>query len=78
LVTGGTRDTPALAVFVESATLVAITVTVCALLIKAGAVSSPAAEMLPSGGFRDKVIAEFELPATAAVNAWACGGDNVT
>jgi hypothetical protein len=36
--TGGASDTLALAVLVESATLVAVTVTVCALVIEAGAV----------------------------------------
>ena len=36
--TGGASDTLALAVLVESATLVAVTVTVCALVIDAGAV----------------------------------------
>ena len=36
--TGGASDTLALADFVESATLVAVTVTVCALGIEAGAV----------------------------------------
>ena len=36
--TGGASDTLALAVLVESAALVAVTVTVCALVIEAGAV----------------------------------------
>ena len=36
--TGGDSDTVALADSVESATLVAVTVTVCALAIEAGAV----------------------------------------
>jgi hypothetical protein len=36
--TGGASDTLALVVLVESATLVAVTVTVCALVIEAGAV----------------------------------------
>ena len=36
--TGGASDTLALADLVESATLVAVTVTVCALVIEAGAV----------------------------------------
>ena len=36
--TGGASDTLALAVLVESATLIAVTVTVCALAMEAGAV----------------------------------------
>ena len=38
MLTGGASDTAALAVLVESATLVAVTVTVCALEMEAGAV----------------------------------------
>ena len=42
--------TVAVADFVESATLVAVTVTVWALVIEAGAVYRPAALMLPTSG----------------------------
>ena len=76
--TGGASDTLALAVLVESATLVAVTVTVCALEMEAGAVKTPAAEMLPTAGLSDQVTAVFEVFATVAVNACVCDGVRMT
>ena len=76
--TGGASDTLALADLVESATLVAVTVTVCALEMEAGAVKTPAAEMLPTAGLSDQVTAVFEVFATVAVNACVCDGVRVT
>src|ERR1039458_9742483 len=55
--TGGASDTLALTDLVESATLVAVTVMVCVLEMEAGAVKTPAAEMLPTAGLSDQVTA---------------------
>ena len=52
--------------FVESATLVAITVTVWELAIEAGAVYRPAAVMLPTTGLSDQVTAELPVLVTVA------------
>ena len=51
----------------ESATLVAVTVTLCEVLMRAGAVYNPFAK-LPTDGFMDQVTAVFPLPVTVAVN----------
>jgi hypothetical protein len=75
---GGTSDTIALATLVESAALVAATVTVCEVETDAGAVYRPDAEMLPSAGLSDQLTAVFEVLATAVVNAWACAGRSAT
>jgi hypothetical protein len=34
--------------------------------------------MLPTAGLSDQVTAVFDVPATAAVNAWVCDGVRVT
>jgi hypothetical protein len=56
--------------FVESAALVAITVTVWELPIEPGAVYSPAAPMLPTTGLIDHVTAVLLVPVTAAEKLW--------
>jgi hypothetical protein len=60
-----------LAVFVLSTTLVAVTVTVCALVTVAGAVYTPFA-IVPTGGLIDQVTAVFVVPVTVALNVAAC------
>jgi hypothetical protein len=55
---------------VVSATLVAVTVTAWELVMLAGAVYSPVAEMLPTLGLIDQVTAVFVVPVTVAVNCW--------
>ena len=66
--TRGTTVTLAVAVLLVSATLVAVTVTVCGLLSVAGAVYRPALEIVPTAGLTDHVTAVFVVPVTAAVN----------
>jgi hypothetical protein len=51
---------------VESATLVAVTVTVWELVIEPGAVYRPAALMLPTTGLIDHVTAVLLVPVTVA------------
>jgi hypothetical protein len=67
-VTGGVIVTLALAFLVVSATLVAVTVTVCGLPSAAGAVYNPPLEIVPSAGLTDHVTAVFVVPVTVAVN----------
>jgi hypothetical protein len=55
---------------VASATLVAVTVTAWELVMLAGAVYRPVAEMLPTLGLIDQVAAVFVVPVTVAVNCW--------
>jgi hypothetical protein len=62
-VTGGSKVTVAEALLVTSATLVAVTVTVCWLAIGEGAMYSPLLLML-------HVTLMLEEPVTAAVNCW--------
>lgn len=62
------RFTVAEADFVESATLVAVIVTACAVEIEAGAVKSPVLEMVPTFGLRDHVTVVSLAPVTVAVN----------
>ena len=57
--------------FVGSATLVAFTVTVCELVIEAGAVYRPAAVMLPTTGLIDQVTAVLLVLVTMAEKLWA-------
>ena len=54
-----------------SATLVAVTVTVCAALMTEGAVYNPF-DRLPTEGNTDQVTAVLELPLTVAANCWVC------
>jgi hypothetical protein len=55
---------------VESAALVALTVTVWELTIKAGAVYRPEAVMLPTTGLSDHVTAVLPAPVTVAAKPW--------
>jgi hypothetical protein len=66
--TEGTTVTPAVAFLLVSATLVAVTVTVCGLLSVAGAVYRPPLEIIPTAGLTDHVTAVFVVPVTTAVN----------
>jgi hypothetical protein len=66
--TGGTTVTLAVAVLLVSATLVAVTVTVCGLPSVAGAEYRPPLEIVPTAGLTDHVTAIFVVPVTAAVN----------
>jgi hypothetical protein len=63
--------TEALAALVGAATLVAVTVTVWAALMAAGAVYRPVLVIVPTLGLIDHVTAVFpEPPVTLAVNCW--------
>ena len=66
--TGGTTVTLAVAFLLVSATLVAVTVTVCGLPSVAGAVYRPPLEIVPTAGLTDHVTAVFVVPVTATVN----------
>ena len=68
--TGGFRVTVTEADFVESATLVAVTITVWGTLIEAGAVYRPAALMLPRAGLTDHVTAVLPVLVTVAEKLW--------
>jgi hypothetical protein len=67
-VTGGLRLMVALADLAESATLWAVTVTVCDVRILDGAVYRPVEEIVPTGGLIDQVTAGLLVPKTVAVN----------
>ena len=67
-VTGGMRLMVAVPVFEESALLVAVTVTVWADAMEAGAVYRPAEEIEPAAGLIDQVTAVLEVLPTVAVN----------
>ena len=60
----------AVADFVGSATLVAVTVTVWVLAIEAGAVYRPAIVMLPTSGLSDQVTAILLVFVTVAEKVW--------
>ncbi|HVX57240.1 MAG TPA: hypothetical protein VHA37_05905, partial [Candidatus Saccharimonadales bacterium] len=62
------RLTDAVAVLVVSAELVAVTVTVCAEVIDAGAVYRPVVEIVPTDGLIAHVTAVFDEPETEAAN----------
>jgi hypothetical protein len=66
-VTGGVMVTLAVAVLLGSATLVAVTVTVCGLPSVAGAVYRPPLEIVPTAGLTDHVTAGFVNPVAAAL-----------
>jgi hypothetical protein len=68
IVTAGCRLTVAVAFLVLSAELVAVTVTVCAEVIDAGAVYRPLVEIVPADGLIAQVTAVFVEPETEAVN----------
>ena len=74
---GGASWTVALADLVPSATLVAVIVTDCALLITDGAVYNPF-DRLPTEGVKDQVTAVFALPVTVAVNCLLCDAASTT
>jgi hypothetical protein len=63
---------------VESATLWAVTVTVCAVRILDGAVYKPADEIAPTDGLIDQVTAVLLAPKTAGVNCCVPEGAKVT
>ena len=68
-----------LAVFVGSATLVAVAVTVCCEVVFAGAVYKPEAEIAPTAGLTDHVTAVLPAAhATDAVNCCVAEGNSVT
>jgi len=67
-VTAGVIVTLAAAVFFVSATLVAVTVTVCGLRSAAGAVYRPPLEIVPTAGLTDHVTPLLVVPITVAVN----------
>src|SRR5262245_17502383 len=75
---GGVRVTVALADFVGSATLVAITLTVCSVVTTLGAVYRPAALTVPTAGLSDQVTAVFDVFVTVAVKAWLCPPPRLT
>jgi hypothetical protein len=55
-------------VFVESATLVALTVTDCVDVMLAGAVYRPLEDMVPTAGLMDQATAVLEVSVNEAVN----------
>ena len=67
-VTGGMRLMVAVPLLVGSAALVAVTVTVCADAMEAGAVYRPAKEIEPTPGLIDQVTAPLDVLPTVAVN----------
>ena len=66
----------ALADLEGSATLVAVTVTDCAVSITEGAVYDPF-DKLPTEGLMDQVTEVFALPVTVAENCLLCDADRV-
>ena len=72
----GVSTTVALADFEPSATLVAVMVTDCVVLIAEGAVYKPFAR-LPNEGLMDQMTEVFALPVTLAVNCRLCDAERV-
>jgi hypothetical protein len=70
-VTAGTSVIPALADFVGSAALTAVTVTVCALEMEAGALYKPVFVTVPISGLTDQLTPVLVVPPTVAVNCCA-------
>jgi hypothetical protein len=68
----------ALADLVGSATLWAVTVTVCDARTLDGAVYRPAEEIVPTGGLIDQVTAVLLAPKTVAVNGCVPEGAKLT
>ncbi len=64
----GVKPTIATAVFVGSARLLAVTVTLCALVMLAGAVYNPPLEIEPTCGLIDQDAPVLLDPVTVAVN----------
>ena len=75
---GVERDTRAPADLVGSATLWAVTVTVCDVRILDGAVYRPAEEIVPTDGLIDQVTAVLLVPKTVAVNCCVPEGARLT
>ena len=79
VVKGGVeRDTRVPADLVGSARLRAVTVTVCSVRIRDGAVYRPAAEIVPTDGLIDQVTAVLLVPETVAVNGCVPEGARLT
>lgn len=74
---GGVSVTAAMAVFVVSAALVAITVTACGEVMELGAVYKPLVEMTPTEGLSAQVTAVLVVPETDAVNCCICDAARV-
>ncbi len=60
-----------------SATLVAVTLTVCWVLFVAGAVYKPVLDSVPTAGLNDQVTPVLLLPVTVVVNCWVCETDRL-
>ena len=72
------REATPLADLVGSATLCAVTVTVCAVRILDGAVYRPAEEIAPTDGSINQVTAVLLVPKTAVLNCCVPEGAKVT
>ena len=72
------KVTTPLAGLVGSATLWAVTVTVCDVRILDGAVYRPAKEIVPTDGLIDQVTAVLLAPETVAVNGCVPEGARLT
>jgi hypothetical protein len=72
------RETTPLTDLVGSATLRAVTVTVCDVRILDGAVYRPAEEIVPADGLIDQVTAVLLVPKTVAVNGCVPEGAKLT
>src|ERR1039458_10356063 len=72
------RPMVALPDLVGSATLGAVTITVCDVRILDGAVYRPAEEIVPTDGLIDQVTAVLLAPETVAVNCCVPEGANLT
>ena len=70
MLTVGLSVTVALADLLESAMLVAFTVTVWEFVIEAGALYRPAGVMLPTGGLSDQMTVLLPVLVTVAENVW--------
>ena len=57
---------------VVSATLAAVTVTVCGVPSAAGAEYKPPLEIVPTAGFTDHETPALAVPVTVAMNCWVC------
>jgi hypothetical protein len=79
-VTACRRVKTALALLVESATLVAVIVTVCVVGAVLGAIKVavvPELAKLPRDGFTVQVTPVVDVPVTVAVSDWVCEGSSV-
>jgi hypothetical protein len=68
----------AVALFVVSATLVAVNVIVCVAVMLDGAVYKPPLVTVPTAGETDQVTEVLLDPVTVLVNGWFCPGPSVT